>query len=185
MIKQPPPSDSTEQQQMIKLGPFTKSDFTRLISWIDNLEELVQFAGPNFSFPLATDQLEKYLADENSIVFKVIETRSNKTIGHCEIYKFESSAKLCRILIGEKAYRGKGLGVEVVNLLLEKSFLHLNYSLAELNVYDWNISAIKCYEKSGFKINKDKTKTILVDGKPWTSLNMIITKTEWLTKSEH
>ncbi|HCY75486.1 MAG TPA: N-acetyltransferase [Ignavibacteriales bacterium] len=170
---------------MIKLEPFTKSDFTRLISWIDNLEELVQFAGPNFSFPLTTDQLEKYLANENTFAFKVIETKSNKTIGHCEIYKSESTAKLCRILIGEKVFRGKGLGVEVVNLLLEKSFIHFNYCLAELNVYDWNISAIKCYEKSGFKINKDRTKTILVDGKPWKSLNMIITRTEWLSKSEN
>jgi RimJ/RimL family protein N-acetyltransferase len=170
---------------MIKLEPFTKSDFTRLISWIDNLEELVQFAGPNFSFPLTTEQLEKYLADQNSFAFKVIETGSNKTIGHCEIYKSESSAKLCRILIGEKNFRGRGLGVEIVNQLLEKSFMQFNYSLAELNVYDWNIEAIKCYEKSGFKINKDKTKTILVDGKPWTSLNMIITKTEWLAKSEN
>lgn len=167
---------------MIKLEPFTKSDFTRLISWIDNLEELVQFAGPNFSYPLTTEQLEKYLADENSFAFKVIETISNTTIGHCEIYKSESSAKLCRILIGDKTYRGKGLGVEIVNQLVEKSFLQFNYSLAELNVYDWNISAIKCYEKAGFKINADKTKTILVDGKPWTSLNMIITKNEWLSK---
>jgi len=170
---------------MIKLEPFTKSDFTRLISWIDNLEELVQFAGPNFSFPLTTDQLEKYLADENSFAFKVKETRSNKTIGHCEIYKSESSAKLCRILIGEKTYRGKGLGVEIVNQLLKKSFIHFNYSLAELNVYDWNISAIKCYEKSGFKINKEKTKTILVEGRPWASLNMISTKNEWLSKLEN
>jgi RimJ/RimL family protein N-acetyltransferase len=167
---------------MIKLEPFTKSDFTRLISWIDNLEELVQFAGPNFSFPLTTEQLEKYLSDENSFAFKIIETGSNKTIGHCEIYKSESSAKLCRILIGEKIFRGRGLGAEIVNQLLEKSFMQFNYSLAELNVYDWNIGAIKCYEKSGFKINTDKTKIIIVDGKPWTSLNMIITKAEWLSK---
>jgi len=88
-------------------------------------------------------------------------------------------------LIGEKTYRGKGLGVEIVNQLLKKSFIHFNYSLAELNVYDWNISAIKCYEKSGFKINKEKTKTILVEGRPWASLNMISTKNEWLSKLEN
>lgn len=170
---------------MLKLEPFTKLDFTRLISWIDNLEELVQFAGPNFSFPLTTDQLEKYLADENSFSFKVIETKSNNIIGHCEIYKSETSARLCRILIGEKTFRGRGYGVEIVNQLLEKSFTQFNYPLAELNVYDWNISAIKCYEKSGFKINKDKTKTIFVADKPWTSLNMMITKNEWLSNSEN
>ena len=164
---------------MIKLEPFTRLDFTRLISWIDSIDELVQFAGPNFSFPLTIEQLEKYSADENRFAFKVIEIKSNKPIGHCEIYKSEISAKLCRILIGDKAYRGRGFCSEVVNQLLEKSFIQLNYSLAELNVYDWNISAIKCYEKSGFKIHDDKTKTILVNGKFWTSLNMKITKNEW------
>ena len=159
---------------MIKLEPFTKDDFIRLISWIGNEEELIQFAGPTFAFPLTEDQLQKYLENQNTNAFKIVEQSSQKIIGHCEIYLTETSAKLCRILIGEKSFRGKGLGFELVNIMLDKCFNELNYYLVELNVYDWNTSAIKCYEKAGFIVNPEKTKTIEVNGKTWTSINMFI-----------
>jgi RimJ/RimL family protein N-acetyltransferase len=159
---------------MINLEPFTKKDFSRLISWIDNKEELIQFAGPVFNFPLTEDQLEKYLENKNTNAFKVIETTSNQIIGHCEVYLTETSAKLSRILIGTKSFRGKGLGLEVVNLLLEKCFKEFKSSLVELNVYDWNIGAIKCYEKAGFVVNPEKSKNIEVNNKTWTSINMFI-----------
>lgn len=161
---------------MIKLEQFTNADFKRLISWIENKEELIQFAGPVFTFPLTVDQLEKYLENKNTIAFKVIETTSNQTIGHCEIYLTETSAKLCRILIGAKSFRGKGLGFDVVMLLLEKCFKEFKYSLVELNVYEWNTPAIKCYEKAGFIINSEKSKSITVNGDVWNSINMTLTQ---------
>ncbi len=163
---------------MIKLEPFTKIDFNRLISWIENEEELIQFAGPVFTFPLTVEQLEIYLEEKNRFVFKIIETDLKQIIGHCEIYLTETSARLCRVLVGEKSFRGKGLGLEVVKLLLDKCFKDINCSQVELNVYDWNVGAIKCYEKAGFKINKDKRKTIDVNGKRWTSINMAIFKND-------
>lgn len=161
---------------MIKLEPFTKVDFNRLISWIDSEEDLIQFAGPAFTFPLTEYQLQKYLENKNSKPFKIIEQSSQKVIGHCEIYLAETSAKLCRILIGEKSFRGKGLGLEIVDRLLEKCFKEFNYSLVELNVYDWNTGAIKCYKKAGFVVNPQKSKTIEVNNKTWTSINMFIKK---------
>ncbi len=46
-------------------------------------------------------------------------------------------------------------------------------------MYDWNAGAIKCYEKAGFIINKNKTRSIEVKGKIWNSLNMTIDKQNW------
>ena len=164
---------------MIRLGPFAKADFNKLISWVDSEEDLIQFAGPIFKFPLTERQLEKYLEDKNRFAFKVIETDPEQTIGHCEIYLTEETAKLCRILIGEKSFRGKGLGLQIVNDLLEISFAHFDRPFIELNVYDWNVGAIKCYEKAGFAINKNKTSIIEVKGMLWNSLNMTIDKATW------
>ncbi len=161
---------------MIKLEPFTRLDFNRLISWIDSEEDLIQFAGPALTFPLTEDQLYKYLENQNTNAYKIVELSSQKVIGHCEIYLSETSAKLCRILIGDKSFRGKGFGFDAVNLMLYKCFNEFNYSLVELNVYDWNIGAIKCYEKAGFVVNPKKSKTIEVNNKIWTSINMFIKK---------
>ena len=164
---------------MIRLGPFAKADFNKLISWVDSEEDLIQFAGPIFKFPLTEQQLEKYLEDKSRFAFKVIDDESEQTIGHCEIYLTEQSAKFCRILIGDKSFRGRGLGLQIVIILLEKSFTNFDKPFVELNVFDWNVGAIKCYEKAGFAINKNKTSAIKVKGKIWNSLNMTIDKQTW------
>ncbi len=37
----------------------------------------------------------------------------------------------------------------MVQQLLDIAFIDLKQSKVELNVFDWNISAIKCYDKAG------------------------------------
>ncbi len=164
---------------MIRLEPFTNEDFEKLISWIDNKELLIQFAGSVFEYPLTAEQLTIYISDNKRFAFKVIDVNMNETIGHAEIYLTEpDTSRLCRILIGNKEYRGKGRGQQTVQQLTDYSFEKFKVEVVELNVYDWNISAIKCYEKAGFITNPNKSKKIEVDGKIWTAINMKILKNE-------
>lgn len=139
---------------MIRLEQFGRKHYADLISWIDSDEMLMQFGGPLFSFPLTSEQLDASLSDENRISFCVTSNETNLPIGHCEIYLLPDSAKIGRILIGNPQHRGKGLGKQIVGLLLKYVFNQLERTSVELNVFDWNTSAIKCYEKSGFVIWK-------------------------------
>jgi RimJ/RimL family protein N-acetyltransferase len=158
---------------MIELHKFSETDFDRLISWINSEEELIQFAGQIFSFPLTKEQLSNYISEPNRFVFKVILTETNEVIGHCEIFKeSDSSARLCRILIGQEKYRGKGLGKMIVKKLIDFCNEQLNIYSINLNVFDWNISAIKCYEKMGFVKSQLNENPVLVNGKSWLSINM-------------
>jgi RimJ/RimL family protein N-acetyltransferase len=166
---------------MIKLSPFKQSDFGLFISWIDSRELLLQIAGPYFSYPLNDTQLEKYLDDKNSFAFNVVETLSNKVIGHSEIILLENNVcKLDKILIGDKANRGKGAGQQIASELLKFCFDNLRAEKVELYVYDWNTSAIKVYEKVGFIIDQDKQMQMVVDRTIWTVLTMTIDKGKWL-----
>jgi len=70
---------------MIKLIPFSSSDFDALISWVDNEELLVTIAGTVFSYPLTKEQLQTYLGTENSYSFTVVDSSQSKKIGHTEI----------------------------------------------------------------------------------------------------
>ena len=159
---------------MIKLAPFKEEDFNRLISWTDSEELLFQFAGTIFTYPLTAEQLETYLQDNNRVAFKVIDTTSNEVIGHAEIYKTENNtAKICRVLIGNKTLRGKGLGQELIHELVSFSINSLQMKSIELNVYDWNTAAIRCYEKVGFFLDPEKFTTIAVKGDLWKSMNMV------------
>jgi RimJ/RimL family protein N-acetyltransferase len=134
---------------MIKLETFNETDFDRLINWAVNEEMLVQFSGPIFKFPLTKEQLEKYLTEKRSIAFKVIYKELDEIIGHSEIYHSENGvAKLCRILIGDESFRGKGIGEKIINKLVEYCFEKLETEKVELNVYDWNKSAVRRRRKA-------------------------------------
>ena len=158
---------------MIKLEKFTEKDFERLISWIENEENLVQFSGPIFKFPLTKEQLKEYLYTENIISFKVINLDTNEIIGHSEIYKSEKNeVKLCRILIGEENQRGKGFGKKIINELVKYSFEKLNAEKVELNVYTSNTAAIALYRKAGFSEEGLIKKYRRLDGIYFDCLNM-------------
>jgi len=47
-------------ENMISLENFSENDFEKLISWVSNKEDLIQFAGSIFNFPLTKEQLNNY-----------------------------------------------------------------------------------------------------------------------------
>lgn len=157
---------------MITLKPFTVADGKLLIEWISSEAELIQFAGPIFSYPIQQSQVENYLSELNRIVFKV-ETESQQTIGMAEIsIEGNNVAKLARILIGEKSMRGKGVGAELINELTEYAFNKLKSSRVILNVYSWNIGAIKCYQKVGFSQTAKPVEYVRVGNDEWGLIEM-------------
>ncbi len=165
---------------MIQIEPFTEEDFERLISWIDSRESLVLFAGSLFEYPLTKEQLQEYVAKKERKVFKIREAESQKVIGHAEIMKPGAHQKrLCRILIGEKDLRGKGYCSRIISLLLNMAFEDVEIQKVDLNVYDHNLPAIKCYEKAGFKRNPGGYKTMSVGEQEWLSLNMLMERSSF------
>jgi RimJ/RimL family protein N-acetyltransferase len=167
---------------MIHLESFSGKDFGLLKTWAANQEELSQFAGTRFVYPLTDEQLLDYLNDPFVHAYKILDDESNNAIGHGEIYIAEDRIpKLCRIIIGDKSFRGKGLGIIIVNELLKLAFKITDSETAELNVYDWNTSAFKCYRNCGFIVNPQKQKTVFVNGKEWVSINMVISKKNFLS----
>ncbi|MBS1653131.1 MAG: GNAT family N-acetyltransferase [Bacteroidetes bacterium] len=170
--------------QDIRLEKFSKTDFDTLLSWIKDEKELIQFAGPIFSFPLTKEQLSNYVADSKRNAFKIIHNDTNRVIGHCEAYKTDKqNSRLCRILIGDKNFRGKGYGTILAKLLTEWSFDNLHTNFVDLNVYDFNASAIKSYENVGFKKIAINEMTTQVNSENWTSYKMIVTREDFYEKT--
>jgi len=165
---------------MIQLEPFSPADFDRFIEWIDSKELLVTIAGTVFTYRLTTDQLQSYLRDPKSHSFNIVDKTPNEIIGHAEI--IETDAEMCKldkIIIGSLSNRGKGIGQQLIYELLNYSFVDLGAKIVELNVYDWNIAGIKCYEKAGFTVNPGKRQFTQLDGINWVALNMTIGKDKW------
>lgn len=164
---------TTMSQAPVILEPFTERDFATLIGWISNERELLQFAGPVFKFPLDAEQLRVHLSDKNRHSFNIVLTENNQVIGHCEAYRAdEESIRLCRILIGRQAQRGQGLGYEAVAQLMQWCMQNYRPKSIDLNVFDFNTSAIRCYEKLGFLMT-DEQKTCNLNGEVWTAVKMV------------
>ena len=166
---------------MIELAPFQQEDFNRLVNWIDSEELLVTIAGNVWSYPLTSMQLQQYLDDPKSHSFNIIEVSTNVVIGHAEIILGnDETCKIDKLLI-DPAYRGKGLCPPVIINLLNYAFDNLPVHTVELNVFDWNMSGIRCYEKSGFSFNPEKKQQFALGDKTWTASNMSITKDKYLS----
>lgn len=173
---------------MIHLDKFTNSDFERFISWIDNESFMYQFAGPIFTFPLTISQLENYVSDINRKVFRVINQTTKKVIGHGEINRIDNknnNARLCRILIADENDRNKGFGTMIIDELLKIGFGELGLHRIDLGVFEFNKSAIKCYEKSGFKIEGLLRESFVIDNDFKSVYNMSILREEWNLKTQY
>lgn len=164
---------------MVRLEKFNRDNYADLISWVDSEETLMQFGGPGFIFPLTAEQLDISLNDKNRTAFSVVNNETDLSIGHCEIYLSNDSAKIGRIIIGDREQRGKGLGQQIVTLLLDFIFSSPDKTIVELNVFEWNIGAIKCYEKVGFTINPNKKLERKLNDSVWIAINMTIDSMKW------
>lgn len=158
---------------MIHLEPFGPADYDRLIGWVDSPELLMQFAGPLFAFPLTRAQLAGNAADPARTSFNVVNDTSGAVVGHCELYYKAASVLIGRILIGDPAARGRGMGGAIIRALVEIAQQDRQGRFIELNVFDWNAPAIRCYEREGFRLNPAVFYIRPIGDQTWTAVNMI------------
>lgn len=172
---------------MIKLEIFEKTDFSQLINWINSPKLLMKWGGSSLKYPLTEKQLEKYMENSNcenpeTLIYKAIDLNTNKTIGHISlghISKINNSARLGTVIIGEKEDRFKGLGEKIVKEALKIGFEKYNFHRINLVVFDFNLPAIKCYEKVGFTREGLQRECRKVNDEYWNLIEMSILKWEW------
>ncbi|MBM6618069.1 GNAT family N-acetyltransferase [Bacillus suaedaesalsae] len=172
---------------MVELKYFERSDFKQLINWIHSPAFLLQWGGPGFTYPLNDTQLEKYIENANNEnsenrVYKVIDNETGETIGHISLNKIDrknKSARVGKVLVGDKNTRGKGIGQQMINEILKIAFNELQLHRVSLGVFDFNTSAITCYENAGFikeGLLRDSRK---YGDEYWSLWEMSILENEW------
>ncbi len=172
-----------DESGQIRLEEFTCNDFQLLINWIDSDQFMFQFAGPAFTFPITTEQLAKHIEPNSRKVFKVVETKENNIIGHCElnnIDKRNKSARISRLLIGNPKSRNKGFGKKMIQTLLKYAFEELHLHRIDLGVFDFNKGAIRCYKQCGFKTEGLLRDSFVIENQFHSVYNMSILKPEWI-----
>jgi len=173
------------RMRVIKLKQFTRTDFKQLINWIDCEEFLIQWSGNLFTYPLHEQQLEKYIESKNTLAFKVIDEETRKVIGHISLGQIDNinkSARIGKVLVGDTKMRGRSIGKHMMKAVLQIAFEELKLHRVTLGVYDFNTSAISCYEKIGFVKEGLLRESKKVGETYWNLWEMSMLEYEWSNK---
>ncbi|WP_291648359.1 GNAT family protein [Clostridium sp.] len=170
----------------IKLERFKYEEIPQLISWIPNKEFLLQWAGPSYTFELLEKHLKKdigMMSKESplNLMFSAKLKESNEVVGHIQLLAIDRvnmSARIGRVLtVGE--YRNKGIGLQMINAVLDIAFNKLNLHRIDLGAFDFNEAAIACYKKAGFIIEGSFRECRKINGQYWSLINMSILEDEY------
>jgi [ribosomal protein S5]-alanine N-acetyltransferase len=166
------------------LRPLERTDLTeRYQSWLNDPDvTLYMEAGV---FPTTLQQLEKYYQEvtssPNQVILAVIHQKSDLHIGNVKLgpINWVHRRAALGILIGDKEFWGRGLGTEAVCLAVEYGFYRLNLHRIGLGVFEEHKSAVRCYQKVGFKIEGHLREDVFRDGQYKNGLWMGLLRSEY------
>jgi RimJ/RimL family protein N-acetyltransferase len=174
---------------VIKLEHFERTDFPQLMDWIDSPKFMLQWGGRTFSFPLNEQQLENYIESANTnisemLIYRVLHEETDEVIGHInlKIDRINNSARIGKVLVGKRSLKGQGIGQLMVEKVLNIAFEELKVHRVSLGVFDFNLSAIACYEKAGFVKEGLLREARKIDNEYWSLWEMSILENEWFEK---
>ncbi len=175
---------------MIRLELIKKEDLYKIVEWNRNksANDLLQWAGPLYEYPLTLSQVEKYFLDEknkevvDTYIYKIISISTEEIIGTVELREIDREnkiARICRFLIGKEKERGRGIGALALKEILRSGFEDREFEKITLGVFDFNKGAVRCYEKVGFVIEKLLKDVRKAKDGYWSLYEMSILKSKW------
>ncbi|MGF1761799.1 GNAT family N-acetyltransferase [Aliivibrio kagoshimensis] len=168
----------------IKIRALEVEDSTEFYTWSCD-KEVTQFSLSSYAYPQSKADISKWLLVINdstkTVSFGICCQKTGKLIGYAGIASI-SQLNRCGeyfILIGDKAYWGKGIGTEVTKLITEYGFNTLGLHRIELTAYAINPAAIRAYEKAGYQHEGVKRESGFRDGKFIDKVQMSVLSQEW------
>lgn len=137
----------SERIYFIKLTEKLVNEYLDMVNDIE-VQKFISHKRKTYTLDGEIEWIMKKL-DEKTIIFSMIEKRTNEFIGNIEIIEINNNIGEIGIAITPKK-QDKHFGQEAMKRLIDYSFEQLNLDGLELNVYDFNLRGIKCYEKVGF-----------------------------------
>jgi RimJ/RimL family protein N-acetyltransferase len=155
----------------------------RYLSWLND-HEVTRYLETGV-FPATQQDLEKYYESitgtSNQVLLAIVDKASNAHIGNIKLgpINWIHRRSLLGILIGDKSFWGKGVGLEAMRLMVEYGFCRLNLHRIYLAVFAENEAGVRLYEKVGFKVEGRFRDDMFQDGTYKDRLWMGLLRTEY------
>ena len=174
------------ESERIYLSPMTLDDVNDYTRWMNDrkVTDNIHSTSKVITTIGEREWVEK-LMQRGGHTFAIVSKDNDKLIGNCGLMDtdYKDGTSTIGIFIGEEEYRGKGLGTEVINLLLDYGFNNLRLHNINLGVFSFNERAISCYKKLGFKEYGRRHECYYLDGKWHDEIWMEILEDEYRKKN--
>ena len=169
----------------VRLRAIERQDIPTFVRWFNDPEVrqyILMFA------PMSTAQEERWfesLQDRRDEFLFAIEAHAGDEwihIGNTGLHNIDwkERSAIFGIVLGEKDYWGRGYGTDATRAMLGFAFETLNLHRVELEVFDFNPRAIRCYEKAGFRREGTRRESHFFDGRYHDAHLMSILQQEFL-----
>lgn len=145
--------EKMEQPEIIQIDNETRlrkydGNYAFAYDWYQDVDMIYLIDGVKqaYSYETLTNMYE-YLNKQGELYFiEVKKDRKYLPIGDVTFWQYDMP-----IVIGDRNYRGKGIGKKVIRSLIERG-KNLGYHDLYVNeIYDFNIVSRKCFESLGFE----------------------------------
>jgi RimJ/RimL family protein N-acetyltransferase len=180
--------------ERVRLRRVEREDLPRFVVWLNDPEVRRQLA---IVYPLGMTQQEGWfeaqLKAEAAVQPYAVDVRSQETaaagpdpawthVGGAGFHTVDwpnRSAEL-GLVIGNKLYWHQGYGTEATRALVRWGFRELNLNRVWLRVFEDNAAGIRCYEKTGFRLEGRLRQDRYREGRYLDTLVMGVLRDEFL-----
>lgn len=172
--------------ESVELIKFTKTHYNFLQDEIKNAKFLMRWAGPKYIYPLTWEQIKNQIEDQDetgskSYLYSAQCQNSHEIIGHVQLSKVDNKDKIGNIgsvLVFSK-FRNNGIGNKILKQIMNIGFIEKQMIELRLGVFDFNFSAINCYQNNGFTKYCFEENAREIENEKWNLIRMKITKEEY------
>ncbi|MEW6369028.1 MAG: GNAT family protein [Acidobacteriota bacterium] len=142
--------------QKVRLRAIEREDIPAFVKWFND-PEVRQFLKMFEPMSKAKEErwFETQLESRDQFIFAIEAAADGRWvhIGNTGLMQIDwkNRTAVFGIVLGEKNLWGRGYGTEATRLTLQYAFHQLNLHRVELDVFDYNPRAVRCYERVGFK----------------------------------
>jgi len=164
------------------MTPNRDGDATVLAAWEEDARFL-RFMDTDRAYPRSYEAIaESENRESEHFSFRLRTKDEERLIGFIALHGIEWNNRTgsLAIGIGDPDDRGKGYGIEGIHLLLRYAFHELDLHRVSLDVIGYNDSAVRAYERTGFRLEGRQREAVYRDGARYDRLYMGILKAEWV-----
>ena len=168
---------------MLELIPFSDAHLQCLAGWFSSEREVAQWGGSALSFPLDVGRLRAMIDGPGSVRpdrLCWMAEYGGRLIGHAQLCLdwHNGNAALSRVVVAPDA-RGRRLAVPMLEQVIAKAFAFPSMERIDLNVFDWNIPAVRTYERLGFIREGLRRSYMRVGDERWDMMLMGLLRADW------